>query len=221
MSTDRHSEIELKFDADHVDPRDFAVWCQRQEPATYCMTAVPDVYYVQGKNVVRHRWSEGAGELTCKQRKSASQITDRVEVDLSFGDKISTADVTAFLQTSGWKRLFTLLKDRCQTFYWEEDGIKVCVALYGVERLNEHTQKCEGLRHFLEVEVLKGSNCTDEYAREVLSDWGTHLIEEFGLEKPLNLSLFEIYSKRRYPIAGKPTKRRFKRFVPTREPAAQ
>lgn len=87
---------------------------------------------------------------------------------------------------------------------FENDRIGTCVALYGVEKLNEKTRRCEGLRYFLEVEIVKGSNCSDEDARLLLEEWRTRLEVAFNLGTPLTLSLLEIYSDRRYKVAKKP-----------------
>ena len=204
MKTSAHSEIEYKWSADHISPEAFGLWCQRQSPVSYSRTSCPDVYYSQGDNIVRHRWSGGAGELTCKQRKSSRHITDRFEVDLTFPESLTTTDITEFLRLSGWKRFFTLFKDRCDVFMFENDRIGTCVALYGVEKLNEKTRRCEGLRYFLEVEIVKGSNFSDEDARLLLEEWRTRLEVAFNLGTPLTLSLLEIYSDRRYKVAKKP-----------------
>ncbi len=204
--SDLYSEIEFKWDAEDLDPKTFLHLAMSYAPTDYCLTSCPDIYYVQGKNVVRHRWSGGAGELTTKRRKSTASITDRAEVDLKFGPDHSVKDVTEFLRISGWKRLFTLFKDQCHVFFFEEKDAKVTLAYYGVERLNERTQKCEGLRHFVEVEIEKGSKLSDRDAMALLQKWRTRLEKTLCLGAPLKQSLFEIYSNRTYAMATKKRK---------------
>ncbi len=205
--SDLYSEIEFKWDADGLDPKTFLHLAMSYGPTDYCMNSCPDIYYVQGKNVVRHRWSGGPGEVTTKRRKSSTSITDRAEVDLKFDPKHSVKDVTEFLRISGWKRLFTLFKDQCHVFFFEEKDARVTLAYYGVERLNERTQKCEGLRHFVEVEVEKGAKLSDRDAMALLLKWRTRLEKALGLADPLKQSLFEIYSNRTYATATKKGKK--------------
>lgn len=201
--SDLYSEIEYKWDGEVILPAHFKHICMGFNPVSYTQSSVPDVYYTQGENVVRHRWSGGAGELTSKRRKSATSITDRAEVDLKFASNHTVKDVTEFLRITGWKRLFTLFKDQCHVYTFETKDALVTVAYYGVERLNEKTQKCVGLRHFIEVEVEKGSRLSDRAALELLDQWRTKLERVFMLGKPLTKSLFEIYSNRTYATATK------------------
>lgn len=201
--SDLYSEIEFKWDGEGIDPKAFLHLATSYGPVSYHLSSCPDIYYVQGKSVVRHRWSGGAGELTTKRRKSATSITDRAEVDLKFSPDHSVKDVTEFLRISGWKRLFTLFKDQCHVFFFEEKDAKVTLAYYGVERLNERTQKCENLRHFVEVEVEKGSKLSDRDAMALLQKWRTRLETTLGLGEPMKKSLFEIYSNRTYATATK------------------
>ena len=112
----KHRELELKFEADTVDLEVFKKWCFGLEPEEYLHTGGPDVYYSQGPNVLRHRNNgEGAGELTVKRRTSRKTTTDREEIDLRFAAHVTVEDVEKFLQATGWKPMFTVIKD-CHMF---------------------------------------------------------------------------------------------------------
>lgn len=203
MPTDNHSEIEYKFAADHVDYDDFVAWAIKQKPLKYESASFPDLYYEQDGNIVRHRWSGGAGELTVKQRKSADSIADRVEIDLRFSAETSVNDVTVFLQASGWKRLFTLFKDGTHVFWFQVPGGIVSVAEYAVEKLDEETQRCVDHRKFIEIEVEKGSSMSMDEAKTTLEKWRRLVSRTFNLTAPLNVSLYEMYSGRTYKTATK------------------
>jgi hypothetical protein len=201
--SDLYSEIEYKWAADHLTPDRFMKWAIDFHPFKYESSSCPDIYYVNGNNTIRHRWSGGgAGEITVKQRKSAKSITDRVEVDLTFGDQVSIKDVTTFLTTCGWKRLFTLYKEHVNLFWFEDGGATVTVALYAVKKFNDKTRKCDKPKQFLEVEVEKGSKVSDAAARVLLEKWRDNLEVAFNLgATPLNRSLFEIYSGKTYAFS--------------------
>lgn len=192
----RYSEMEFKWSADNVTAKAFRRWCNRLHPERYDKGSFPDVFYVQGENVVRHRWDKGPGQLTVKQRRSLDSMVDRVEVDLDLAPHMTHLDVTKFLTVSGWKRQMTLFKNFVETF-WIEDPLEkvvVIVALYEVEKLDERTHKRVGTRRFMEVECDKDSALSNEQARTVLDRWKEKLTTKFDLGKPLNRSLYEIYS---------------------------
>jgi len=208
VSSDKHSELELKWAADHVEPNAFRAWVTTLDPTSYITDANPDIYLCHGDNVVRHRWGAGAGQLTVKLRKSKVSITDRVEVDLNFAPDIKPADVTAFLLAAGFKRTLTLFKTFAHVFWLEDNGSPITLALYEVEQLDERTRKRINRRRFLEVESEKGSKLSDIEARHLLEDYRTLLTQQFDLKKPLTESLYEIYSGKRYLTAHKPRKRK-------------
>jgi hypothetical protein len=106
---DAHTELELKFEASGVDRDEFLKWAISRDPSSLITVGCPDVYYVQGKSVLRHRWSEGAGELTTKRRRSHNSTTNREEIDVYFDPaKTTTQDVTSLLLATGWKSSLTL-----------------------------------------------------------------------------------------------------------------
>jgi hypothetical protein len=191
---EKHSELELKFSAEAVDVDKFRVWCMGLNPVGYKTRAYPDNYYRNGDAVVRHRgWPLPGGELTVKRRKSAHSIIDRQEINLRFDAETSRKDVMAFLEATGWALEFTLLKHFSHVFWFKHGEATVCVSLYEVSRADT-----KDTRRFLEVEVERDSEVTEARARNLLGVWGGAAANEFDLDEPMNDSLYEVYSGRRY-----------------------
>jgi len=190
---DKHSELELKFAADHVDPVKFKAWGMAMRPTRFNSACYPDVYYFRGDNVVRHRLLSGPGELTVKRRKRVDSITDRQEIDLTFAPLVTAADIAAFLLAAGWEVAFTLQKHFSYPFWFKHVDAHVVVSLYEVERTDTRET-----RRFLEIEVDKDSEVSDIAARNLLNLWASTAADEFDLGVPVDLSLYELYSGRRY-----------------------
>lgn len=202
--TDKYSELEAKFAADDVNEDQFLTWGILRKPVKYTSSSCPDVYYVNNNSdVVRHRWSDNGsgGQLTVKQRKSLKSIANRVEIDLEFAVGTQIEDVTKFLVTSGFKKTVVVYKEKCHVFWYEEDGANLTLSLYAVRQLNEKTKKCGPSHHFVEVEVEKNSNISNESAIVLLEKWKNELMHVFELAKPTNLSLYELFSGCRYKKA--------------------
>lgn len=196
-----HSELEYKWDAEHISVARFRRWANSLKPFRYEKSVgVPDVFYVNGKNVVRHRWLGPAGELTVKLRKSKTSIADRVEVDLKFHHSIKIVDVAAFLLAAGWSRTMTLFKNFVHVFWFLDGNTPISTALYEVELMDEKTRKRIGTRRFLEVECEKNGPLSDVEARELLETYKDLMTKKFKLKAPLTDSLYEIYSGKRYPM---------------------
>lgn len=195
---DIHSEVELKFDASGVDQSSFMAFCLAHKPFRYIRAISPDVYWEQGENVVRHRhkFQGGAGELTVKRRRSKTSTQDRMEVDLTFSHETTKEDVEKFLEGSGWARCFTLKKD-AHIFYFDGGSCPVTVVLYTVVMEGEDRE-----RVFLEIEAEKGTRTSISQAKRLVRSWRRALETEFKLGKPLNDSLYEIYSGKRYHMEG-------------------
>lgn len=188
---DRHSELELKFGAGGVELDKFNAFCMALNPIRFESAAFPDVYYRRGENVVRHRLIKGAGELTVKRRKNANDITDRREVDLRFDPSMTAGDVAAFLWTAGWEQDLVLSKEFSRVFWFKHSGATIAVSLYEVSYNFD-------VRRFLEVEVEKTSDVSPEEAARLLRLWGGVVADEFDAGPPLDESLYEMYSGRRY-----------------------
>jgi adenylate cyclase class IV len=192
-----HDEIEAKLAADKIDLQIFKsfVW-STAEVEKFLHVIGPDRYYESGVNVVRHRQDrqDGRHELTVKRRKSDISTRDRVEIDLHFGKKTQPNDVDAFLRAVGFSHVFTLIKEA--HIFWlrvSPNLILTCV-LYDVWREDEPTYR----RRFIEIEAEKGSDVSPETAKKHVRRWVNMLNNEFDLGEPLNDSLYEIYSGKRY-----------------------
>lgn len=200
----KFSEVELKLEADNIVDDDLLQWAMARHPVRYFSGGCPDVYYSNKGATVRHRWSTGAGELTVKRRKSNTSTTDREEIDLKFDASCDLLDVQTFLAATGWKRVLTIFKNSVHVFFFElPGGGELSLSLYSVEKLNEKTQKRAGLTRWLELEVEKGSKYDLVQCKKILNSWLDDLKKAFRLGKPVNLSLFEIYTNKRYEMVTK------------------
>jgi hypothetical protein len=201
------SEIEVKYNGGGVSLDSFLDWCLARRPVRYERIQGPDVYYEQGDNVVRHRHQAGVGgEITVKKRKGARSITDRLEINLRFEAGTSIDAVDAFLRATGWTPAFKLAKD-AHIFWFESGQEKATVVIYQVARetLDEGGQpRLTDCKRFVEVEIESSSNLSERGKKDALRRWRTLLIEAFPeLGEPLNDSLYEIYSGKRYLIMNK------------------
>jgi len=194
MNEKRHTELEVKFAADHVDWSEFREKMAGSNPCSFESFAHDDVFYKRGDNIVRHRIKgDGAGEMTVKHRKSEDSLLDRVEINLRFSTKVTTEDVDAFLLATGYERLFTLRKVMVDVFDFRRDNFKIEAAMYDVARVD--TYGLSGQRRFLELEIKPGPDMSQDSAKEMLGHWSNWAIYHLELSAPLNLSLFENYSK--------------------------
>lgn len=192
----QHRELEIKLDADEVQVEQFKQWCFGRSPSKYLHVIGPDTYYVQGKNVLRHRQNgEGAGELTVKRRTSKKSTKDRLEIDLRFDQGTSQDDVTRFLVATGWAPQFTVIKD-CHIFWFEDRKPGVEVVLYDV-RCIYVSGKETSPRRFAEVEIHKADSNSSR-ALSTLKEWERDARAVFSFGETQSESLFEIYSGKRY-----------------------
>ncbi len=208
---DEFSEVELKFRANsaHIGSKareEFLAMCMSEFPIRYRYAQGVDWYYRQGVNVVRHRHSDGVSQLTVKQRKSATSIEDRVEVDLNLGEGVTKSTAEAFLKVSGFEKEITLAKcSHIFEYHLNEFGFgkdaNVVVALYDVQELKG--DKLSKPETYIEVEVDRGSRCNLETAKRFLKEWQIRLTSRFAVVGPLNESLYEIYTSNTYTMENK------------------
>lgn len=196
-----YSEIEAKFDAREVSEVAFMRYAMERGPTSYRLVTGPDVYYEQGPNVLRHRLrsgTEGLGEITVKKRRANDSIMDRLEINLRFEKNTSPNEVEAFLQATGWTKAFTLMKS-AQIFNYDYGPVHVSVVRYEVGQVLD-TGEVVKFRHFIEVEVEGTSKLTEREKSLHLLSWCANLRGALGLSEPLNQSLYEIYSGKRYQM---------------------
>ena len=192
-----HEELEIKFKADGVDFKSFNTYLNNNfNKIKKRHVTCPDVYYIKDKDVVRHRYSEDAGELTIKQRKSSESTLDRLEIDLKFHKDVTKENVEAFLVALGFKVKFILNKDSyIYHIIRRESGIESVLAYYTVGT-NDND-----IKSFIEVEIEKSNNINKAEAFKELKWWNKELKFNVGVGTPLNESLYEIYSGEKYKNA--------------------
>jgi hypothetical protein len=210
-----HHELELKFDltTDDMDvkllrrrflstlSKDFTL------DKVYTITS-PDVYYRQGKNVLRFRADpkKVAGELTVKLRTSKQSIANRVEVDLHLSKKTTDDDVRAFLAATGWG--VELAIDKTSTivhigstrlFPGQKRSPPTILAFYVVNLVSEPGV----VRAFLEVELDKDHLTDLRGAEKHLRNWHRYFLNAFPNfpREPVGKSLYELYTGKTYQMA--------------------
>lgn len=209
----QHNEIEAKLLADGVQVPDFLEKMNALPfVKDYQRIEGPDDYYECGEAVVRHRLylRDGGHELTVKRRKSAASTRDREEIDLAFAAKTSREDVEAFLGATGYAKAFRLHKVAHVFWVSPTPNITLSYALYdvwhgqGALALDKPSQvRAHGpVRRFVEVEAEKGSAVSPETGKRYVREAVLWLRETFGLGEPVNESLWEIFSSKRYSLIG-------------------
>jgi len=177
----------------------------------------PDTYYSHPDGrVVRHRHDAGGthiDELTVKMRNSETSVVDRVEVDLKLGEKIKPDDVRAFLATLGFEEEMILMK-HAHIIWIEGNGIRgtsgrvpgVTLCIYNVTPIVRNYIDYGKTKYFIEVEIDKEENNLPA-AMETLSKWKERLEKWYaGKIEQSDLSLYEIYSGKKYRIVSKDIK---------------
>ncbi len=198
-----HNEIEAKLSAENVAVQDFQAFIESEyEIEDNKVIESPDGYYEQGPNVVRQRGAtnDEDHELTVKLRKSDGSTRDRLEIDLHFSEETGAKDVVAFLESTGFKRVFTLTKKAY--IYWVKltNKVNASFVIYDVWQDDPTGNECRTFnrKRFIEVEVEKGSDVESDTAKRHIREQVKILQTKFNLGEPLNESLYEIYSGRRY-----------------------
>ncbi len=201
-----YNECEIKFELTQDEWNLAMVWLPKFKAFNYMDVSGTDVYYRQGRNVVRHRQGRGgAGQLTVKQRLSSDSISNRVEVDLNFAKSMRPQDITAFLGASGWRREVALFKRSHIWWFLGSSSHVITCALYYVQKRYPLDGDSGGIRYFLEVEVEKESRIGIDRALAVLGDWHKRVLKILPRARLQDLSLYELYSGHRYRVA-KPEK---------------
>jgi adenylate cyclase class IV len=197
----KHSELELKWNADAINGRKFAAWMMENFVVKSAeLFDGTDYYFRRGTSVVRYRVDHGSTtqELTTKQRKSADSIRDRVEVNIPLDKKVAQADVWALMDTLGFESEVALRKNS-HVFHVPSRPLNVVVALYDVKIVGRDTAIPK--HTFLEVEVESNAAVDQSVAEATLDRFAEALTEEFGLATPLNESLYEMYTNKLYVLA--------------------
>lgn len=196
---DKHSEVEVKFDATNVSIRQYyefliasAVDSEICTIHNFKVVEGVDTYFVLNSEPLRLR--EGGDkevELTYKQRKSKSSINDRVEINLPMKAGVKGRDVMTFISYLGAKLDFIIGKTSYiyhVTGFIGKEEYKATMALYDVSSVGGE------VRRFLEVEIEADSECSSEVGLKALDKWSKRVQNHLNVGKPLNQSLYEIYT---------------------------
>jgi hypothetical protein len=202
-------EFELKFRAPDVTSRQFVRWAANFAfMSGYKHVVSNDVYYRQGQNTLRFRENEKkvGSELTVKLRTSKKSTMNRIEIDLPLSKRVDDDTAKAFLEATGWKPELELEKSsyivRLHNYStpWDDAPPVAVLALYAVKPIKPVRAALEDW--FLEVEIEKESiestKSGFKTAERYLGWWESVLKTEFNLGKPLNKSLYEIYTGNKY-----------------------
>ena len=191
MNPLRHTETEVKFEADNVGRLTFRKLMMEANPTEFDHFQHNDTFWQCGEKVVRHRIREGVRhELTSKERRSSGSTTSRTEINLEFNEFTTEEDVESFLSATGYRKLFTLRKDYVDVFDFEREECDVEVVFYSVFR----TDLSGGKKDFIEVEVHPHHDSNEIQVAEVLDFWSRWIQRSLPVSAPLNLSLFEHFS---------------------------
>jgi adenylate cyclase class IV len=193
--TTEYSELEVKYDAGHVEFSDFQRWMQQEGFGPPRCVRGYDHYYRQGDNVIRFRepLDNLTYELTCKVRKSATSTQDRHEIDIHLDTKSTPDDVKRFLALAGFKHEKTIHKwaEIYHAGYVVQPDI--IFALYQID----------GTRKYLEVEVEKSDKVSIVDATAILVKWNSRITERWDVKR-IELSLYEIYTGKLYKVDNEP-----------------
>ncbi|MDE2425599.1 MAG: hypothetical protein KGO96_06795 [Elusimicrobia bacterium] len=193
-----NSEVELKFDASHLTLRTFQRLIKKLKTNDFldCIASNLvegwDDYYEQNGNIVRHRYDKfDYNQLTVKLLKDKS-IIDRIEKNISIRYE-NPEDVSDFLELLGFKKSLKIYKTS-DIYYFQEKSIIFSVVFY--------TIKCKGFadKQFIEIEVEKDDKIPIKNALEFLSEIKKPIMELFKLKEPINKSLYEIYTGKKYKL---------------------
>jgi hypothetical protein len=214
-----HSELEAKLVADGLKVGDFKRFMlMNYDIQQYKQIKGPDTYYEQGVHVVRYRFDSRhhKNEVTVKRRKSVTSTRDRLEIDLPLATGTQPIDIDGFLCASGFKRAFTIVKEG--HVYWTRlsKSLEASIVYYtcwevdiskreaGTIAIAETLPPVHGSIHtFIEIEAEKGSAVSQKTAERRIQEQVKIFREEFGLDKPVNKSLYEIYSGKPYAMKEK------------------
>lgn len=155
-----------------------------------------DLFYKINNKVFRIRFDQtieggvrtnSAPVLTVKERLSKDSLTVRKEVDLS----VAYADselVVPFFEELGATKYFELMKDYYIYPIISSGDIKPIIATYEVKDANGQNK-----RYYLEIEIEKHGDATLEQRLNALSNISSEIEGIFKLNKPVNVSLSELY----------------------------
>jgi hypothetical protein len=207
MTELRRCEIEYKFDASHISWDEFDEFIKKGFLGTFHIIKKQvfngfDDYWELNESVIRHRHWGQVNQLTVKLRKNKKSILNRIEQDLNFSKKTSSKDISEFLRFAGYDKSVSIKKKSVVLWLENEAGLHFTMVLYEVKSLNKEVPD----KRFLEIEIEKHNNINEINAETELAILNALISKKFLLSKPMNKSLYEIYSGKTYRIYEKTCK---------------
>jgi len=190
------AELELKYEISKElfenPDKVYDVLGKSFEKAFYLIGQDNFYKFPSGKAVrIRHDQSGRTGKryqtITVKERIGTDSLAHRKEVDLTCPPEENAIELFKML---GAEHHYSINK---QYYVWKQPvmqfNIGVLIATYRV-----CDDKGENARYFLEVEVEKEGDFTFDQRMGALRIWGEVLEERLSLDKPVNVSLYELYA---------------------------
>jgi adenylate cyclase class IV len=193
----KYKEIEYKWQADHVSRSNFSETIKslfQEKKIIYkgILAEGPDYYYSNSDGyVIRHRNSADINEITLKLREKSTGITVRKEINIPLSKESTVLDMQSFLRGLGFKNDVKIHKS-CDIFYIKNKKAEIDIVWYQVTSAGRRPKV------FIEVEVAQTS---EKYGLKILKKWAKLLEKTFKLKEKSDLSLYEIYSGKRYRSA--------------------
>lgn len=185
--SNKHKEIEFKYDANKLKLLDFKNEVSKLDPLYLLEISSWDLYYTNDKGEnMRHRKSELRPELTIKRKLHDDHNNERIEINIELAPKDQEETVDVFAKLLGYKFDFKIYKT-CFIYYFDE----VDIVYYIVYDAN-----MTETRRFVEIEYLeaKAHNVSTEHIFNKLKHYEDAL-KKLGLDvsKRLPNSLYEMY----------------------------
>lgn len=149
----------------------------------------PDYYYSNKEGyAIRHRNSADVNEVTLKLREKENTITVRKEINIPLAKESTALDVRTFLQSIGFNDDVKIHKS-CDIFFVKEKNADIDIVWYKVTSAGRRP------KIFIEIEV---GQVGETNGLKILKKWANILEKMFKLKEKSDLSLYEIYSGKKY-----------------------
>ncbi len=199
----KFKEIEIKWYASGVKRSDFnqkiVAYAKAKKQKFRLVQVAAFDYYHSSKDghVARHRSGGNTNELTVKSRVSNKTTTVRREINLKLAKETSPIEVKEAMEEWGFTKTLPIYKD-CDIYFIKDGKYVVDVVWYKVS--SPHLKGPD--KHFIEVEVHEAPEKT---SLRILNNWKKFLYSTFNItdKDVVNLSLYEIYSGKRYRMSRK------------------
>lgn len=190
----KHTELEVKYKMENGDMFSFKRFVESEFAVErFEYVTGPDYYFVKPESgeAIRYRvpsYQKEKGELTIKQKKTAENNINRIEVNIPLKNP-SIEDVTKFVGLLGYELNFAIIKD-CVVFELSD-----CVmAYYSVAEIGGSKPPL----HFIEVEIKEEvvDSLSEDEAWGVLRYYESKL-SAIGIspQRRVKKSLYEIFKK--------------------------